>query len=110
MIYFISISMKEQNDEYHNQINWSAIKELFDKDLILTIKDRIRAPTYLEIDEKEIMEWLKSEGFQKIERLSRYPKYKNIRRFLSPFYYNYNNKFSRFLYGDGVIAIKATKV
>ena len=109
MFRFIFTIMEEKEDKYANKISPNVIKELFDKDLILTIRDRIQTPIYHQIPETKLIDWLRNNGFSNIQRLSRYPKYKNIRRFLSPFYDKYDNKFSRFLYGDGNIQIKAIK-
>ena len=82
----------------------------FDTDWILTLKDRITAPIYDEHSEEEIISWLKNNGFGRIERLTRYPRYKNVRRLLSPFYYRYESKYSRLLYGSGIIQLKAVKM
>jgi len=101
--------MRERGDTMGENIPVSYINELFNKDLVLTIKDRITAPTYDEYAEKEIVDWLRDNGFIKITRLTRYPIITNIRRFLCPFYYKYDHRFSRILYGDGHIQIKATK-
>jgi ubiquinone/menaquinone biosynthesis C-methylase UbiE len=106
---FIFQIMEEKKDEYANKISLNEIRKLFNNDLVLTIKDRIQAPTYLEICEKDLISWFKQNGFSHIERLSRYPRYENIRRFLSPLYYKYGNNYSRLLYGDGFIQLKAKK-
>ncbi len=106
---WMSKIMEEQGDLIAGKISPAIIKELFNKDLVLTIKDRITAPTYDRYTEKEIKGWLEDNGFIKIKRLTRYPDIKNIRRFLCPFYYEFDNEFSRMLYGDGQIQIKATK-
>jgi hypothetical protein len=102
--------MNEHGDPMGKEIPMSLIRELFDKDLVLTIKDRITAPVYKEVSEDEIVSWLGNHGFANIERLTRFPKYKNIRRFLSPLYYRYDHKFSRILYGDGNVQLKAIKM
>ena len=109
MLEFILIVMKKKNDAAYKDVDFDKIKRLFDKDLVLTIKDRIQAPSYTEATEKEITDWLKNNGFHTIERLTLYPKYNNIRKFLSPFYYKYDSKFSRLIYGEGMIQIKAIK-
>ncbi|MDD5774348.1 MAG: class I SAM-dependent methyltransferase [Candidatus Omnitrophica bacterium] len=102
--------MREHDDTMAANIPESCIKELFNKDLVYTIQDRITAPRYDEFTESEIVDWLRDNSFIKITRLTRYPSIKNIRRFLCPFYYKYDHRFSRILYGDGHIQIKATKV
>jgi len=109
---FISWSfllMRENGDSYANRISKDDIETLFDRDLILTIKDRIMAPVYHENSEEEITSWLNILGCTKIQRLARYPNMKNIRRFLCPLYSEYNSKYAKLLYGDGNLGIKAIK-
>lgn len=107
---WVTSVMALHGDNIAKNIPLSLIKELFDKDLVLTIKDRITAPVYHENSEEELVNWLKNNGFSKIERLTRYPKYNNIRRFLSPLYFEYDSKYSRLLCGSGVVQIKAVKI
>jgi len=76
-------------------------KIMFDEDLVGTIKDRLQAPLYTQTSEKEIVDWLKKEGFTNIRRLRKFQKFRNIRKYLAPIYYNYKHPFSRILYGDG---------
>ena len=85
------------------------MQSLFDEDLALTIKDRIKSPVYLEHSEKEIISFLRYAGFSTTSRLTRYPIYTNIRKYLSPLYYKYSSEFSKLLYGSGDIQIKARK-
>jgi hypothetical protein len=85
------------------------LDELFDDDLVLTIRDRLTAPLYHGIEEKKIIHILKDQGFSGIKRLRRYPQILNIRRFLSPFYFDYENKYSKLIYGEGCIQIAAVK-
>jgi len=101
--------LKENGDEYGKKTPLNLIRSMFDKDLVLTIKDRITAPVYHENSEEEITEMLKNFGITKVERLVRYPRMYNIRRFLSPFYYQYDSKFARMLYGSGTVQVKAIK-
>ena len=101
--------MQEHGDEYGSKVPLDLIRLMFDKDIVLTIKDRITAPVYHENSEAEIIEMLKSSGITKVERLVRYPKMNNIRRFLSPLYYQYESKFSHMLYGSGTVQIKGIK-
>src|SRR3989338_8095857 len=92
-----------------SEISLALVSELFDKDLVLTIKDRLQAPLYHEDSEEELIKCLQKNGFRDIVRLTKYPRYKNVRRFLSPLYEQYDNKFARFLYGSGQIQLKAIK-
>src|SRR3989344_1991802 len=91
--------MAKHGDKMGEDIPKDIIKQLLNKDLALSIKDRMTAPLSQDFTEKELRDLLKDEGFTKIERLTRYPNNKNIRRFLSPFYNRYDHKFSRFFYG-----------
>jgi SAM-dependent methyltransferase len=103
-------SMRENADaEGARILTPSLIRELFDKDLVLTIKDRITAPVYNEYTEKQVRAILKRCGLINIRRLTRYPKLKNVRRFLCPFYYEYDSPFSRVLFGEGCLQLMGTK-
>jgi ubiquinone/menaquinone biosynthesis C-methylase UbiE len=108
-INWIFLTMHKNGDNYINKISKSEIKILFDEDLVLTIKDRIMAPVYHENSESEIRQWLSVGGCNKIYRLTRYPKMKNIRRFLLPLYSEYNSKYARLLYGDGNLCMRSIK-
>ena len=101
--------MAAHGDEWGEKIPLTMVQELFDRDLVLTIKDRIATPLYKESSEEEIVDWLNGHGFSRIERLTRYPRYNNVRRFLSPLYERYDKDVARLLYGTGVIQLKAEK-
>lgn len=106
-------SMMDHNDDLIKSFSGKTamiLENLFDKDLALTIKDRIQAPVYTESSEFELREWLEENGFKDIRRLKRYPKYSNVRRFLAPLYYEYNSQWARLFYGEGLIQIIATKI
>ena len=107
---WLALMLDSHDDDMKNMISSKKFHELFDIDLILTLKDRIITPIYDENSEEEIVKWLKDNGFTKIERLTRYPKYNNIRRMLSPVFYHYDSKFSKFLFGSGHVQIKAVKM
>lgn len=85
------------------------IFELIDKDLVLTIKDRLLSPLYVEFSDKEIVKILKQENFHKIKRLKRKPYFRNLRKYLTKIYFNYNNEYSRLLYGSGMPCVFAKK-
>jgi len=107
---WMASTMDSHDNNMKKLILSKRFRKNFDSDWILTLKDRITAPIYDEHSEEEIVTWLKNNGFSKIERLTRYPKFKNVRRLLSPFYYRYESKYSRLLYGSGVIQLKAVKI
>ena len=106
---FILSNMNKKDDYIENIFSKKFINKMFDKELILTIKDRIQAPVYTKTSINDIMDWLKKNNFTDIVRLKKYMKYSNIRKFLSPLYYNYNSEYSKLLYGDGVIEIRCKK-
>ena len=82
---------------------------LFDKDLLLTAMDRIMTPKYKTYKETYLRNLLKSIGFKNIYRIKKEVKYKNIRRFIAPLYFHYNNEIAQMLYGDGLIQIVIEK-
>ncbi len=87
-------------------------KGLFDADLVLTIKDRLQAPTYhnFNFTEKQIREWYREGGLINLKRISRYTKgFKNLRRFLAPMYEYFDKPLSRYLFGEGYIQMLGTK-
>lgn len=102
-------SMQMHGDDLGTRIPSELLPELFDEDLVLTIKDRITAPAYHEHSEEELREVLQECGFSNITRVTRYPELKNVRRFLSPLYEDYESKFARLLYGSGSVQLKAVK-
>ena len=101
--------MSNNDDRPINLPTKDIMRSMFDEDLALTIKDRVKSPVYLEHSEEEIISFLREAGFPLTYRLSRYPIYTNIRKFLSPLYYQYSSEFSKLLYGSGDIQIKAKK-
>ena len=99
--------IKNLDNESKKIIN--LLNKFVDKDLFLTLQDRILAPKYKTYDENNLKKRLKNIGFKKIYRIKRKVKYKNLRRFLSPFYHHWDHDLSRFLYGNGVISLILTK-
>jgi SAM-dependent methyltransferase len=106
---FLFSKMDGKDDLLGSLASRLDLEELIDEDLALTIKDRIQAPVYFEHSEDEIRDCLDKEGFSEIERLTRYPKFTNIRRFLSPLYEDYSCDLAKILYGNGYIQLKAIK-
>ena len=82
---------------------------LFDKDLLLSLKDRILAPKYKTYQEKDLRNQLRLIGFKNIYRIKKDVKFTNIRRFVAPLYHHYDNEISRILYGDGIIQLIVQK-
>ena len=82
---------------------------LFDKDLKLTIKDRLLAPKYKTYNEKYLITYLKKVGFKKIVRIKKKIQFTNLRRFIEPLYHHYDSELARILYGDGIIHLMAKK-
>ena len=80
-----------------------------DEDLFLTIQDRVLPPKYKTFNEQKLVTYLKKMGFGNIYRIKRKVSFNNLRRLLSPFYFNYKHETSRALYGDGDINLMMTK-
>ena len=106
---FVKETMIQKDDEFGKKINDNILQQLIDEDIVLTIKDRIKSPVYLEHSYEEIIKYLSSIGFENIKRLQRYPLFKNIRRFLAPIYYDHSYKWSKIFYGSNMPQILATK-
>ncbi|MBI4676490.1 MAG: class I SAM-dependent methyltransferase [Elusimicrobia bacterium] len=106
---WVLAEMARRADPLAGRVPMKVLHELFDQDLVLTVKDRLQAPAYREDSEEEVVSELRRQGFSRIERLSRYPRYGNIRRFLSPLYNDYRHPLARLLYGSGLIQLKAVK-
>ena len=101
--------MREKGDKWGKFEIPPLFFEMFDHDLVFTIKDSIQAPGYIETSAEELTSLLKSLKCTGIKRLSRYPHLNNFRRFLSPLYLYFDHQLSQLLYGDGNIQIKAVK-
>jgi len=99
---------KENYDKKTNKLI-KNLNFLFDKDLLLTIKDRILAPKYKTYQEKNLRKLLRLIGFKNIYRIKKEVKYNNIRKFVAPLYHHYDNEISRILYGDGIIQLVVQK-
>jgi len=82
----------------------------FDDDFLLTMKDRIAAPTYLRYNEKELKIKLNKLGLKKTYRIKKKVEFKSIRDLVAPMYEHYDHKLSRALYGEGAIALVSTKI
>jgi ubiquinone/menaquinone biosynthesis C-methylase UbiE len=87
----------------------NSLLELIDNDLVLSIVDVLEAPKYKTYTEDEWFELLRQSGFQEIYRFFKRPKYKNVRKIVSPLYYDYQNPLARVLYGDGSMNVVVTK-
>jgi len=88
------------------------VKSLFNNDFVLTIKDRLQAPTYNRFDftEEEIQGWFIRGGFENIRRLTRYTKgFDNLRKYFAPLYYHYETPLARFLFGEGYVQMIGVK-
>lgn len=79
----------------------SCLKKLVDKDLILSLKDTLHAPTYNMYTEKDFVALLKTAGFSSWYRVVKKVNYYNIRKIFSPFYYDYKHPLARLFYNDG---------
>jgi len=98
-IYWLSERIDDDGTEiYQNCQNLlGALKKLLDEDVVLTVKDRLRAPLYKMYTEEEFWGMLKDAGFSSYYRISKKPEYKNIRKILSPLYHEYDSPLARLL-------------
>ena len=85
------------------------LERFIDKDLFLTIQDRVLAPKYKTYNEQKLVIFLKKMGFGSIYRIKKKVSFNNLRRLLSPFYFHYKHEISRALYGNGTITLMMTK-
>ena len=88
---------------------FNYIKKYLDKELILTLKDRIYSPIYKSYEYNTLVKFLKKIGFRKINRIKKKIKYNNIRFLVAPLYSNYENVISKVLYGDGMLHLLCKK-
>jgi len=98
-------------NNYDNETKkiFNFLKKYFDQDFMLTMQDRILAPKYITYYEKDLKKLLSKIGFRKIYRIKKKVKFNNIRRLVTPFYYDYSHQISRALYGEGNIGLVMTK-
>jgi hypothetical protein len=106
---WIGQEMARHGDDFASRIPVELFRQMFDADMVLTIKDRIQSPVYEEFAEQEALNLLKTNGFENIVRVANYTKLNNVRRFLAPFYLETTNKISRMLYGEGFLQFLADK-
>lgn len=100
--YLKSLLKDDQSEEYKNSINLlTSISNLIDKDLILTLEDRIHAPLYRQTKEKDFHSKVIEQGFKTCQRISTTPKYKNIRKVVEALYTDYENDLAKIFFGDG---------
>jgi ubiquinone/menaquinone biosynthesis C-methylase UbiE len=89
--------------------NVTALQNLLDDDLCLTIKDRIQSPLYDTISVRALLKALSELSITNICRISHPIQFYNIRRYLAPYYYDYSHPVAKFLYGDGYLQVFGTK-
>ncbi|KGG12087.1 hypothetical protein EV05_1290 [Prochlorococcus sp. MIT 0601] len=96
---------KIPNDQTQSYISsqqfLDSLLDLIDQDLLLTIEDRLLAPSYRQSTESEYLKRLSEAGFSSAYRVSKSPKFSNIRKIVAPFYKDYNSPIAKILYGDG---------
>jgi SAM-dependent methyltransferase len=105
------VAVKEEHEGV-TDAEREVISSLFDDDFVLTLKDRLQAPTYHDFafTEADIRRWFEAAGFEEPRRLTRYTKgFANLRRFFAPLYCHYDHPMSRFLFGDGYVQMIGRK-
>jgi len=88
---------------------FNYLKNYLNKELILTLRDRIYSPLYKSYECTSLTNFLKKIGFKKIQRIEKKIKYDNIRFLLTPLYSNHKNEISKILYGDGMLHLLCKK-
>jgi SAM-dependent methyltransferase len=106
----LSLSVKGVEQFEGERVDLSAVANLLDVDLCVTIQNLIQTPIRLPIDQQMIKEMYAANGFGQPRRLKRYVKRKNIRRFLAPHHYAMGETtISKLLYGSGNLEFIAQK-
>jgi hypothetical protein len=85
------------------------MKDLLDEDLCVFIQNFTQAPVRLAIDEKFIRTHYSKHGFAVPNKLKRYVKRENIRKFFAPLHFDSENAISKLLYGSGNLEFLAQK-
>jgi ubiquinone/menaquinone biosynthesis C-methylase UbiE len=78
-----------------------ALEVLIDRDLILSLRDLVKAPKYVGYTEAQFGEMLTRAGFSEWYRFPKKLRYDNIRKVLAPLYFDYQDPLARLLYNDG---------
>lgn len=85
------------------------VKDMLDTDLCVTVQNALQAPVRLDIPESMIRE-MYADKFEKPNRLRRYVKRANIRRYFAPLHYEtINNATAQLWYGSGNLEFIARK-
>jgi len=90
--------VKEDNKE---TIDAQLFKTLLDEDLCIALQNLCQAQKREHHSKEYIDALLKEKGFSDSKILKRYVIRKNIRKFIAPFHYYFNNQYSKLFYGDG---------
>ena len=88
----------------------NMFKKLVDEDLCIGIQNTLQSDTREMHPISLVNEILKENGFSELVRLKRYVKRSNIRKFVAPLHYYSENKYAKFLYGDGWVDGKSRKI
>jgi ubiquinone/menaquinone biosynthesis C-methylase UbiE len=83
------------------ELNKDKVAELFDTDFCVTVQNIIQAPVRLEISEDFVRNLYQKNGFGDVERLRRFVKRKNVRKYFAPLHFEHKNNISKLFYGSG---------
>ena len=103
------IDREDETSYQSSMVFIDSLIQLIDNDLVLSITDVLEAPKYKTYSEDEWFSLLKDCGFEKTYRFFKKPTYKNVRKIVSPLYYDHQNPLARLLYGDGSMNVVVTK-
>ena len=96
----IELIMKGMKKHSGEEINLEFLKDLFDVDFCVFLQNFTQVPIRLSIDEEFIRKLYSNNGLKKVQRLQRYVRRKNIRKFFAPLHYEVEHHISKLLYGS----------
>jgi ubiquinone/menaquinone biosynthesis C-methylase UbiE len=105
---FISLKSKKNNGPY---ISSNFLTKLFHQDFIVFLRNHIQAPTWLtnECDLEFINSLYKKNGFKRINRIKKFVKRTDVRKYFAPLHFMRDHWFSKILYGQGYMQFIAQK-
>jgi ubiquinone/menaquinone biosynthesis C-methylase UbiE len=82
---------------------------LLDTDFCVMLQNLIQAPVRLPVSEQMVLSMYRENGFEPPNKLKRYVKRQNIRKYLAPFHFESENSISRLFWGSGNLEFIAEK-
>lgn len=84
-------------------LNVDFLKGLFGEDFCMFLHNFIQAPTWLsnECTPAFVEKLYRDNGFSEIQRILKFTKRKDIRKYFAPIHYDVDSDFARMMYGEG---------